>query len=71
LNIVEGYALGTARRFVNHLTIAYGSAAETAEILQLGIEEGFLPGELAERTLQRVKRCQALLLGLIKRYRKG
>ena len=69
LNLAEGYALGTARRFVNHLTIAYGSAVETAEILQLGLEEGFLAREVAEEALQRAKRCQALLLGLIKRYR--
>ena len=70
LNISEGYALGTARRFVNHLSIAYGSAVETAEILQLGLEERFLPEEVAEETLRRARRCQALLLGLMKRYRK-
>ena len=70
LNIAEGYALGTPRRLVNHFTIAYGSAIESAEILQLGLEEQFLPEELAIEALRRVKRCQALLLGLIKRYRK-
>ena len=71
LNIVEGYALASPRRLANHLSISYGSAVETAEILELGLEEDFLPPEVASPALQRTKRCQALLLGLIKHYRAG
>jgi four helix bundle protein len=69
LNIAEGYAIATPRRLVNHFTIAYGSAIESAELLQLGLDEQFFPAELATDALKRAKRCQALLLGLIKRYR--
>ena len=35
LNIAEGYAHKTSKRFRNHLDIAYGSAVETAELLEL------------------------------------
>ena len=69
LNIAEGYALGTPRRFANHLTVAYGSAVETTELLQLGLEEGILPAESTAATIQRAQRCQALVLGLLKKYR--
>ncbi|HTL04435.1 MAG TPA: four helix bundle protein, partial [Gemmatimonadales bacterium] len=33
LNIAEGHALGDRGRFGNHLSVAYGSATETAELL--------------------------------------
>ena len=69
LNIAEGYALRTPRRFANHLTVAYGSAVETTELLRLGLEEGILPADSTPPTIQRAQRCQALLLGLIKKYR--
>jgi four helix bundle protein len=35
LNVAEGYALGTTAQFVRHLNIAYGSAIETVEIVEL------------------------------------
>ena len=35
LNIAEGYALRTSKRFRNHVDIAYGSPVETAELLEL------------------------------------
>ena len=35
LNIAEGYAHKASKRFRNHLDIAYGSAVETAELLEL------------------------------------
>jgi four helix bundle protein len=37
LNIAEGYALKSPKRFRNHLDIAYGSAVETAELLELSL----------------------------------
>jgi four helix bundle protein len=40
LNIAEGYALRASKRFRNHLDIAYASAVETAELLELS---GFQP----------------------------
>ena len=69
LNIAEGYALASKRRFVNHLHIAHGSVVESVEVLELRIEEGFLPTDLANPALKRANRCRALLLGLIKQYR--
>jgi four helix bundle protein len=68
-NIAEGYALGS-RRFVYHLTVAYGSAVVTTDLLETGLQEGLLPGDVAVEAIRRSKRCQALLMGLIKRYRK-
>ena len=69
LNIAEGYALKGCRRFANHLTIAYGSAIETQELLELARDEDILPAELVQGLVNRSERCQRLLLGLIKRYR--
>ena len=67
LNIAEGYALG-GQRFVNHLRIAYGSAIETEELLELANEKRILPEAMVREILDSCTRCQRLLLGLIKRY---
>jgi four helix bundle protein len=69
LNIAEGYALGTRKSFANHLRIAYGSAVETRDLLEIARNKGILPQEMATETIERNVRCQRLLLGLIKRYR--
>ena len=65
LNIAEGYALRTSKRFRNHLDIAYGSAVETAELLELCRELGLLTGEFTTSALERCQLCQRLLRGLI------
>jgi four helix bundle protein len=70
LNIAEGYALGSQKSFANHLRIAYGSAIETEEILELANEKRILPEAMAREILDSCTRCQRLLLGLIKRYRR-
>jgi four helix bundle protein len=69
LNIAEGFALADFGRFGNHLAIAYGSAVETEECLELAIEEGIIPPEIAKETLEHCQRCERLLLGLLKKYR--
>src|SRR6266513_2335271 len=69
LNIAEGYALRTSARFRNHLEMAYGSAVETGELLELAIRKQILPEGLSHTALDSCQRCQRLLLGLIKRYR--
>lgn len=69
LNIAEGYAAGGRARFVNHLRIAYGSAVETEELFDVAAADGLLPKAQAEEYLERCRRCQRLLAGLIKRYR--
>ena len=70
LNIAEGYALGTRRSFANHLRIAYGSAIETEEILELALEKRILPEDKTRETIESCTRCQRLLLGLLKHYRR-
>lgn len=69
LNIAEGYALMTPRRIRNHLEIAYGSAVETKELLEILTDNDLLPGDLGREAIQSRSRSQGLILGLIKRYR--
>ena len=69
LNIAEGYALRTPARFRNHLEMAYGSAVETGDLLELAVRKGLLPEVVCRPTLESCLRSQRLLLGLIKRYR--
>jgi len=69
LNIAEGYALMSPRRFRNHLLIAYGSAIETHELLEILARNELLPGDLSHDAIERCLHSQRLLLGLIKRYR--
>ena len=66
LNIAEGHALRTSKRFRNHLDIAYGSAVETAELLELCSDLDLLSTEMITDMLQRCRHCQRLLRGLIK-----
>ena len=70
LNIAEGYALGGKKSFANHLRIAYGSAVETGELLELAMVRTILPETMVRETLDGCLRSQRLLLGLIKRYRR-
>ena len=70
LNIAEGYTFGISPSFTRHLGIAYGSAVETGELLQLAIEAGIMPMDSAGEALARAKRTQRLLLGMLKKYRR-
>ena len=69
LNIAEGFALGDYGRFGNHLAIAYGSAVETDDLLDLALEEGIIPQEFGMEALTHCQNAERLLLGLLKRYR--
>jgi four helix bundle protein len=64
LNIAEGHALGDRGRFGNHLAVAYGSATETSELLELAIDGEILPEATASDSLRRSHLCERLLLGL-------
>lgn len=68
LNIAEGYAYGPTRRCRNYLEIAYASAVETEDLLDLLSDEEVLPPTEAAEALNHCRRCQALLKGLIRRY---
>jgi len=69
LNIAEGHALGDRGRFGNHLSVAYGSATETSELIELAVDDGILPKDFGVELLQHTHRAERLLLGLLKRYR--
>jgi four helix bundle protein len=71
LNIAEGYAFRSSKRFRNHLDISYASAVETTELLELSAELELFPINRIDTVLRQSRRCQGLLLGLIKRLRKG
>jgi four helix bundle protein len=67
-NISEGYSFTNSPSFHRHLRIAYGSAVETGDLLNLLSKASVVPPELVEPILSRCRRSQRLLLGLIKRY---
>ena len=69
LNIAEGYAYGMSRSFTRHLSIAYGSAVETGELLEIALDVGIVDGEIAIHLIQRNRRSQRLLLGMLKSVR--
>ena len=69
LNISEGYASGPGHRCRYLLEVAYGSAVETDDLLQLLAAERDTPtAEIAE-ALEQCRQAQRLLKGLIRRYR--
>lgn len=67
LNIAEGYAFGHSPTYRRHLAIAYGSAVETTDLLEVLEESGLLPMGLFTDLIQRSKRIQALIRGLQRR----
>ena len=68
LNITEGYSLIANNRFPYHLRVAYGSAVETGDLLELALEEELLPESDAHQLLGRCRRAQRLILGLLRHY---
>ena len=70
LNIAEGYTFGRSPTFTRYLGIAYGSAVETEELLQLAVEAEVMPSDAIREVLDRTRRTQRLLLGLLKKYRR-
>jgi four helix bundle protein len=69
LNIAEGYTFGDSPTFTRHLGIAYGSAVETGELLQLALDADVVEEELARTLLKRTRRTERLLLGMLKQRR--
>ena len=66
LNIAEGYAYANSPSFTHHLSIAYGSAVETGELLEIALDAEVISHDVAERLLTQNRRSQRLLLGLLK-----
>ncbi len=67
LNIAEGYAFTRSATFDRHLAVAYGSAVETGELIQLLIDSEVVAAENCPRLLDHNRRTRYLLLGLIRR----
>ena len=64
INVAEGHALGTRNLFVRHLTIAYGSAIETIDLLDLLIELSEDGNEELGSIRERARGNSALVLAL-------
>jgi four helix bundle protein len=69
LNISEGYTFGDSPTFTRHLSVAYGSAVETGELLQLLGQSGIIDAASLAEVRKRNAQCQRLILGLLKRRR--
>ena len=67
LNIAEGYAFGESPTYIRHLRIAYGSAVETGEVLETALKANAIPTDAGVRLLNRNRRSQRLLLGMLRR----
>ena len=63
LNIAEGYAYADSPSFTRHLSIAYGSAVETGELLEVALEAKVVPLGAGSQLLARNQRSQRLPLG--------
>jgi four helix bundle protein len=70
LNIAEGYAYANSPSFTRHLAIAYGSAVETGELLEIALQAELIAVPVGKQLLSRNQRSQRLLLGLLK-WRRG
>src|SRR5690349_10664538 len=68
-NIAEGASFGRSPTYTRHLGIAYGSAVETIEFLDLLVEAKALPEGVGEDLLSHARRTRLLLVGLLKVHR--
>jgi four helix bundle protein len=68
LNIAEGYAFTDSPTFRKHLRIAYGSAIESDDLLELMLEQDHFDKAEIIRALSICRETQKLVFGLMKRY---
>ena len=66
LNIAEGYAFGESPSFTRHLAIAYGSAVETGELLEIALDSNVVASDVGNHLLNRNRRSQRLILGMLR-----
>jgi four helix bundle protein len=64
INITEGYGRRTPRQFAHFLTIAYGSALESGDLLEFCVEVNLLTEAEATPPLELVHRLEALVIRL-------
>ena len=70
LNVAEGYSFGDSPTFTRYLGIAYGSAVETGELLQLALEAEIVGEDTLKSLLVRNQEAKRILLGMLKRRRR-
>jgi four helix bundle protein len=70
LNIAEGYAYADSPSFTRHLAIAYSSAIETGELLELLVDAEIVGTDSVGGLLTSNQRSQRLLLGLLRSRRR-
>jgi four helix bundle protein len=68
LNIAEGHARRSVPQFKYHLNVAYGSAVETIELLEILRDHKLIPPNDADAMISTAIEARALLLGLLHRY---
>ena len=66
LNIAEGYTFGESLTYTRHLRIAYGSAVEIGELLEIALKAKLIPMESGTQLLSHNRRSQRLLLGMVR-----
>lgn len=71
LNIAEDYAFTRSATFIRHFRIAYGSAIETGELLQILVDSDIVGRQYCEELVARNARTQRLLLGLLHKFNDG
>lgn len=69
LNIAEGWSFGPSPTCTRHLTIAFGSAVETIDLLDIMLEAEIVPLSEIATLKTNAAQCQQLLTGLLKRRR--
>jgi four helix bundle protein len=69
LNIAEGYAFGESPTFRRHVGIAYGSAIETGELLEIALDCKVIAKEMGNHLLVRNRRSQRLLMGMLRKMK--
>ena len=69
LNLAEGYTWRPGLRWQHHLRIAYGSAVETTDVLELLRDVKAAPIERLAALILESRRAQALVLALLKSAR--
>lgn len=68
INISEGYAFGPSGKMRYHYAIAYASAVETDDLLDLLLELDLADHATVEKALESCRKSQQLMIGLLRRY---
>jgi four helix bundle protein len=68
-NISEGSSFGRSPTYARHLAIAFGSATETIDAIELLIDGKVVGAEIGDQLLKQAQQTQRLLVGLLKIHR--